>query len=324
MDTYPIDTKMFNEAFIDDDSCLKYLFKVRWPDGYVCPDCRTRGQAWMLGKGKIKCRKCHHVHSVLAGTIFHGTHTPLLTWFRIMWHICLQKNGYSALGLQRSLGFSYPTAWLCLHKLRKAMVRPGREKLSGVVEVDEAYVGGKGEGRLGRGVFGKSIVLVAAERKTSEQGRPVIGRARLLVIPDVTSGTLSDAVGELVEDGATIVTDAWSGYAKLSEKGFTHVVSRPGRKIKATPFDSECMIEEDSPLPNCHRVISLLKRWILGTLQGSVGKEHMQDYLNEFVFRFNRRSSKARGMLFWRLTQIAVGCEPTTRHSIIHPPHLAS
>ncbi len=152
MDTYPIDTKMFNEAFIDDDSCLKYLFKVRWPDGYVCPDCRTRGQAWMLGKGKIKCRKCHHVHSVLAGTVFHGTHTPLLTWFRIMWYICLQKNGYSAQGLQRSLGFSYPTAWLCLHNLRKAMVRPGREKLSGIVEVDEAYVGGKGEGRLGRGV----------------------------------------------------------------------------------------------------------------------------------------------------------------------------
>ena len=197
------------------------------------------------------------------------------------------------------------------------------EKLSGVVEVDEAYVGGKGEGRLGRGVFGKSIVLVASERKTSDQGRPVIGRARLLVIQDVTSGTLSDAVGELVENGATIVTDAWSGYAKLSEKGFTHVVSCPGRKNQSTPFDSECMIEEDSPLPNCHRVISLLKGWILGTLQGSVGKEHMQAYLNEFVFRFNRRSSKARGMLFWRLMQIAVGCEPTTRHSIIHPPHLA-
>ncbi len=260
MDTYAIDTKMFNDVFIDDASCLEYLIKIRWPDGYVCPDCHAQGQAWMLCKGKIKCRKCRHVRSALSGTVFQDSHTPLLTWFRIMWHICLQKNGYSALSLQRSLGFSYPTAWLCLHKLRKAMVRPGREKLSGVVEVDEAYAGRKCERRQGRGAFGKNIVMVAAERKTSESGRPVIGRARLLVIPDVTSGTLSDAVGELVEDGATIVTDAWSGYAKLTEKGFTHVVSRPGRKAQATPFDSVCMIEEDSPLPNCHRVISLLKK----------------------------------------------------------------
>ena len=318
MDTYPLDTKMFNDVFIDDASCLEYLVKIRWPDGYVCPDCQAHGQAWLLGKGKIKCRKCRHVHSALSGTVFQDSHTPLLTWFRIMWHICLQKNGYSALSLQRSLGFSYPTAWLCLHKLRKAMVRPGREKLSGVVEVDEAYVGGKCEGRHGRGAFGKNIVMVAAERKKSGNGRPVIGRARLLVIPDVTAGTLADAVGELAEKGATIVTDAWRGYAKLPEKDFTHVVSRQGRKTADTPFDSECMIEEDSPLPNCHRVISLLKRWILGTLQGSVGKEHMQDYLNEFVFRFNRRSSKARGMLFWRLMQIAVDCAPTTRRSIIN------
>ena len=284
MDTYPLDTKMFNDVFIDDASCLEYLVKIRWPDGYVCPDCQAHGQAWLLGKGKIKCRKCRHVHSALSGTVFQDSHTPLLTWFRIMWHICLQKNGCSALSLQRSLGFSYPTAWLCLHKLRKAMVRPGREKLSGVVEVDEAYVGGKCEGRHGRGAFGKNIVMVAAERKKSGNGRPVIGRARLLVIPDVTSETLADAVGELVEKGATIVTDAWRGYAKLPEKDFTHVVSRQGRKTADTPFDSECMIEEDSPLPDCHRVISLLKRWILGTLQGSVGKEHMQDYLNEFVF----------------------------------------
>ena len=317
MDTYPKNTKMFDESFKDDASCLEYLFRIRWPEGYVCPTCQTHNLFWMLDKGKVKCRKCHHVHSALSGTVFQDTHTPLLIWFRAMWHICLQKNGYSALSLHRSLGFSYPTAWLCLHKLRKAMERPGRELLSGDVEVDEAYVGGKREGRAGRGAFGKRIVLVAVERRKTAQGHLVIGRARLKVIPNVTMETLNGTVEEMVERGSTVITDAWRGYAGLAGIGFTHTISRVKGKTMKTPFVEDCMIEEDSPLPNCHRVISLLKRWILGTLQGSVGKEHMQDYLNEFVFRFNRRSSKARGMLFWRLMQLAVACDPTTRAAII-------
>lgn len=319
MDEYPKNSKMFNETFTTDASCFDYLFKIRWPEGYVCPVCHERGHFWLLDKGKVKCKGCHHVQSILSGTVFQGTHTPLKTWFQIMWHICLQKNGYSALSLQRSLGFSYPTAWLCLHKLRKAMVRPDRERLSGEVEIDEAYVGGTHEGRSGRGAFGKSIVLVAVERKRSEKGMPILGRARLQVIPDVKEKTLNECVMSMVDKGAAVVTDAWRGYSGLGGQGFTHIVSRSKSKVLKTPFDEECMIEEDSPLPCCHRVISLLKRWILGTMQGSVGKDHLQDYLNEFVFRFNRRSSKARGMLFWRLVQMSVAQAPTTRAEIIIP-----
>jgi len=319
MDTYPINTRMFNETFKDDAACLEYIYQNRWPDGFVCPVCQAKGRFWRLVKGKIKCRECHHMTSILSGTVFQDTHTPLLTWFQIIWHLCLQKNGYSALSMQRSLSLSYATAWLCLHKLRKAMVRPGRELLKGEVEVDEAYVGGKKEGRAGRGAFGKNIVIVAVERKKTEDGHRVIGRARLQVIPDVTGKTLTESVASLVEKGSTVITDSWRGYSRLNEMGFTHIVSRQASKQMKTPFDSDCMTEEDSPLPKCHRVISLLKRWILGTLQGSIGKDHMQDYLNEFVFRFNRRNSKARGMLFWRLIQLAVACNPTTRDEIIPP-----
>ena len=313
MNEYPHNTKEFDSWFSDETACLHYMIKLHWPDGFECPYCHSKKKSWLLNCGRIKCGICRRESSVTSGTIFYRSHLPFLTWFKIMWHICLQKNGYSALSLQRLLGFSYPTAWLCLHKLRKIMVRTGRELLDGDVEVDESYVGGVHEGKRGRGADGKEIVFLAVEKKKSDKNSYIIGRIRLLCIPDVTRKTLWNAISATIAPGSTIITDGWKAYNGIDKIGFKHSVVK--NKIE-TPFNEQNDITNDSLLPKCHRVVSLLKRWILGTLQGSIGKEHMQDYLDEYTFRFNRRNSKSRGMLFWRLAQMAVDNEPTTRKQI--------
>ena len=257
-----------------------------------------------MSNGLLLCGGCRRQVSVLRGTIFQDSHLPLATWFRAMWHVCVQKNGASALGLQRALGLgSYETAWLCLHKLRKAMIRPGRDRLSGTVEVDETFLGGERPGKRGRGAEGKTLVLIAAAQ--DGQG---IGRIRLAQIKDASARTLARALGSMVEPGATITTDGWSGYASLEGAGYGHEVVR-----------SFGNVGEDL-LPRCHRVASLLKRWIMGTLQGSLSEKHLPDYLNEFTFRFNRRTSRSRGKLFYRLAQLAVLHEATTYAEIIDPP----
>ncbi len=256
---------------------------------------------WPMNNGLILCASCRRQISTLQGTIFQDSHLPLITWFRVMWYICVQKNGASALGLQRALGLgSYRTAWLCLHKLRRAMVRPGRDRLSGKIEVDETYVGGKHEGKRGRGAAGKTIVLVAAE-----QCGKGIGRIRLQCVADVSGEELKPAVKELVTAGSEIITDGWQGYNGLPTEGYSRTID-----------NTDDSLMNESMLPRCHRVASLLKRWIIGTLQGSVSKDHMQDYLNEFTFRFNRRKSASRGKLFYRLAQYAVITEPATYKEI--------
>lgn len=317
MENYPNTSKEFQSQFVDEQDCINYLIQVRWPDGYVCPFCGAKESFWFTERYLLKCSKCRRRHSILSDTVFQGTHTPLLAWFRIMWHICLQKNGYSALSIQRSLGISYPTAWLCLHKLRKAMVHNDQDLLSGEVEVDECYVGGVCKGRRGRGGDGKSIVMVAAEKRIlPKTGRTVFGRIRLRCISNVSSEVLCGTIKELIAPGSTICTDGWKGYKRLQSEGYCHIVFRQSTKKDKTPFESDIQVNDDSSLPLCHRVISLLNRWILGTLQGSIGKDHVQDYLNEFTFRFNRRSSKYRGKLFWRLVQMTLNHLPTTQHEI--------
>jgi transposase-like protein len=303
MDDYPTSIAALEKRFATQDACLSYLVGLRWPSGYVCPWCgSTKG--WGMENGRILCVGCRHQQSVMAGTVLQDSHTPLPTWFRAMWHICANKNGMSAQNLQRLLGLrSYNTAWLCLHKLRRAMVRPGRECLSGIVEADETYVGGPREGKSGRGAFGKQIIFIAAEVR----GRKV-GRIRLSHIPDVSGATLGCAVAETVAKGSIVRTDGWKGYNNLATCGYGHEVTSGNAEELA-----------DIALPKCHLVISLLKRWILGTLQGNVGKEHLQDYLNEFTFRFNRRNSKSRGLLFYRLAQLAVVTAPNPRSKIVPP-----
>lgn len=319
MTVYPANTKEFNEAFKDDATCLEYLYEIRWPNGFVCPVCKTRGRFWRLAKGRIKCQKCRHTTSILSGTIFQDTHTPPLTWFRIIWHLCLQKNGYSAMSMQRSLDLTYATSWLCLHKLRKAMVRPGRELLHGEVELDEVRVGERHRLAGDKAPLEKSIVLIAVERKRTSKGHYVIGRARLQVLPDITRKTLTQNILSTIEKGSTIITDSGYDYSWLKIQGYQHFVSSPPLESLNDIFLKPRIIKEDSPLPKCNRIVNLLKRWILGTHQGSMSRKHLQDYLNEFVFRFNRRSSKARGMLFWRMLQQAVTYGPTHREKLLTP-----
>jgi transposase-like protein len=211
-----------------------------------------------------------------------------------MWHMTSQKQGISALGVQRELKLgSYRTSWNWLHKLRRALVRPGRDRLSGTVEVDETYIGGEQSGKRGRGAAGKVPVLVAVE---VTGGR--MGRIRLRRVPDVSADSLTPAVVENVEPGSEVRTDGWKGYNGLSSAGYKRLIVRE---------DADA---GESELLHVHRVTSLLKRWLLGTHQGAVQPSHLEYYLDEFTFRFNRRTSGSRGLLFHRLLQQAMATKP--------------
>jgi len=238
--------------------------------------------------------------SVTAGTVFQDTRKPLRLWFRAMWHIVSQKQGVSALGLQRVLGLPrYETVWIWLHKLRTAMVRPGRERLSGPVQVDETYIGGPRPGKRGRGAAGKTLVVVAAEDKGEH-----LGRIRLRRVADASGASLIPAVQGAVAPGSPVRTDGWGGYVGLAAKGYTHNVIRQDADVG------------ENLLPLAHRAVASLKRWLAGTHQGAVRPSHLDYYLDEFTFRFNRRTSRSRGKLFYRLVQQAVAIEPVTGHDI--------
>lgn len=247
-----------------------------------------------MKRGLFWCQQCDHQVSVTAGTLFNDTHKPLRLWFEAMWYVTNQKSGVSALGLQRVLGLgSYHTAWKWLQKLRRAMVRPGRDRLSGVVEVDEIFIGGERAGKRGRGAGGKTLVVIAAQQ--DEKG---IGRIRLGQVVNAAGESLEPAVQQMVEPGTEVHTDGWGGYHGLAALGYKHTV------IRETPDLG------DNLLPLANRVASLLKRWLLGTHQGAVRSSHLDYYLDEYTFRFNRRTSKSRGMLFYRLIGQAVHLNP--------------
>jgi len=293
---YPANLIEFIDWFPTDEACLQYLEAVRWPNGFRCPKCQSE-QFWPVrGKALKECAECHYQTSVTAGTIFEGTRKSLRLWFFTMWLVTAEKNGISAMGLQRELGFSrYETAWTWLHKLRRAMVRPGRDRLSGLVEIDETYVGGSEKGLRGRGAEKKHIVVIAAEEKPEG-----IGRIRLRRVPSASGKSLLSFIQDVVEPGSTIRTDGWQGYNRLSSLDYNHDVVNVSR--------SEEMASE--LLPHVHRIASLLKRWLLGTHQGTVGGKHLDYYLDEFTFRFNRRKSRERGKLFYRLVQQAMQVDP--------------
>ena len=302
MEDYPKTLTDLERRFSVDQACRDYLFALRWPDGFECPRCETR-KAWPTQRGLWLCAGCRRQVSVTAGTIFQDSRLPLTLWFRAMWYLTSQKNGTSALGLQRILGFgSYQTAWAWLHKLRRAMVRPGRDRLGGTVEVDETYIGGEKPGKRGRGAEGKTLVVIAAQLDGKR-----IGRIRLAQVPDASAQSLGGAVTRSVEPRSAIRTDGWSGYSGLDALGYAHEVIRPAAEVG------------ENLLPNCHRVASLLKRWLLGTHQGAVSHEHLGYYLDEFTFRFNRRTSASRGKLFYRLVQQAVQEAPHTYRQLVKP-----
>jgi len=304
MEDYPRNLNEFDVRFRTEEACREYLFQLRWPDGFRCPQCGW-GEYRPVKKILLRCGACRHQASVTAGTIFQDTRTPLRVWFQAMWWVTTQKNGASALGLQRVLGLQrYETAWTMMHKLRRAMVRPGRDLLTGRVEVDECYVGGPEEDLRGRLNLEKALVVVAAQ----EDG-PGIGRIRMRQIVDASAGSLMPFVQESVAPGSVIHTDGWLGYSPLERNGYEHEITfLKGKKKTASEL-----------MPRVHRVIALLKRWLMGTHQGAVSHKHLGYYLDEFTFRFNRRRSKSRGKLFFRLVQQAVTVDPVTRYRIVHP-----
>jgi transposase-like protein len=292
--------------FPDDEACLDYMEWLRWPDGFRCPRCAGR-VGWRLSSGRWECAFCGRQTSVTAGTIFHRTRTPLQLWFAAAWQMTSQKHGVSALGVQRSLGLgSYQTAWAMLHRYRAAMVRPGRERLSGHVEVDEAYIGGVEDKVHGRETETKAIVAIAVEIENPKG----FGRIRLGHVPDVTKESMLPFIDGAVQAGSTIHTDGWQAYVTLGERGYEHE-----RTVMRQQSDPAHVV-----MPGVHRIASLLQRWLLGTHQGAVTREHLDAYLNEFTFRFNRRRSRRRGLLFYRLLEQAILADPITYRSLIANP----
>jgi len=306
---YPGTYQQFLEWFDDEAACRCYLVRCRWPEGFECARCGAESEPWTTSRGYLHCRKCGSEVSVTAGTIFERTRLPLKSWFAAMWFVTSQKDGASALGLKRVLGFgSYQTAWAWLHKLRQAMVRPGRERLSGRIEVDETYIGGTDTGgKRGRGSEKKEIVVIAVEVK-SPKG---FGRLRMRRIADVSGESLVPFVCDVAEKGSEILTDGWGGYNKLSKRGYKH------ERVFVCDTGDPAHVS----MPAVHRIAALVKRWLLSTHQGSVSQKHLEYYLDEYTFRFNRRSSRSRGMLFYRLMQQAVVTPPLPYRQIVERNH---
>jgi transposase-like protein len=301
---YPRHWREFLSWFATEAACLQFLEQLRWPSGFVCPQCDMGEEPFHASRGRLICRACRSQTSVIAGTLLEKTRTPLTTWFAAIWYVTNQKHGCSALGLQRVLGLgSYQTAWAMLHRLRRAMVRPGRERLRGVVEVDETYFGGQKRSVGGRHGRYKDIITIAVELHEPRG----FGRVRLRRVDDVSEDSLLPFVTDSIELGSHVHTDGWSGYNALTRLGYHHQ-----RTVLRTHAD-----QAHVAMPGVHRVASLLKRWLLGTHQGAIQPAYLDDYLNEFAFRFNRRSSRSRGLLFYRLMEHITASEPITYRQII-------
>jgi transposase-like protein len=302
---FPRTMMEFDDRFSSEDACRDYLMRIRWPDGFRCPSCGA-DRYWPVSGHLLECRSCGRQTSLTAGTVMHGTRKPLRMWFMAMWWICTQKTGGSARGLQRLLGLgSYQTAWAWLHKLRRAMIRTGREPLEGPVEVDDGFIGGEEEGVIGRKTLRKAKIVVAVE--ISGPLRSQVGRVRIRHVDDFSASSLVGFVEEAVCPGSRIITDAWTGYAPLEQKGFVHEVHN-----KAS--DSADTLRM---LANVHKVVSLLKRWLMGTHQGAVRQQQLQHYLDEFVFRHNRRKSRHVGKVFYRMLQGSAATAPTPYKRLI-------
>jgi len=303
---YPRSTGEFQAWFRSDADCLDYLAWVRWPGGFTCPSCGHAG-GWRLGGARYECAACHRSTSVTAGTIFDRTRTPLTVWFTACWLFATQKDGISALSLKRSLEIgSYQTAWAMLHRLRSVLVRPGRDRLAGTVEVDETYIGGEELGLRGGRARGKKVLVIIAVERIEPRG---FGRARMALLADTSAASLRAFLVDNVEPGATVITDGLQSYRPAVIEPYIH-----DRLVGAAgPAASKL-------LPGVHTVASLAKRWLLGTHQGAVDEAHLASYLNEFVFRFNRRRSRSRGLVFYRMLELAAAHEPVRYRDLIANP----
>lgn len=300
---YPDTIREFFHMFPDEKSCLNYLIDLRWPTGFRCPACDHSSTPWYESRNRLACPRCRHKVTITADTIFDKTRTPLTTWLEAAWHVTTAKNGLSAKTLERTIGTSYHVAWMMLQRFRVAMVNSERMKLTGTVEVDETFVGGEEHGgKRGRGTD-KDIVVIAVEIK---EGRG-FGRTRMRHIPDASGASLLPFIQDSISPDATLITDGWRGYSPVDRYGYT-------REIKNIS-DSDDFAQVH--MPGVHRLASLLKRWILGTHQGSVSGMHLQAYLEEYTFRFNRRNSKSRGLVFKRLIEHSLLTKPITQADIV-------
>lgn len=309
---YPKNWAQFIDRFHSEDTCRKYLEDLRWPGGFVCAKCAHQGDPTRLTRGRLMCRRCKFQSSVTAGTIFDKTRTELRIWFAGIWYVTNQKQGVNALGLQRVLGLgSYETAWTMLHRLRRAMVRPGREQLHGEIEVDETYLAlGDRKSPIspkGRKSNTAQILVAVAVEILQPKG---FGRIRLKRINRGDQATLENFVSETIAPRSLVHTDGSAVYLRLKELGFEH--RHTVHLGSATPAHES--------MPGVHRVAALLQRWLLGTHHGAVQPSQLEFYLDEFVFRFNRRTSASRGLLFYRLLQQAVVTGPVTYDSVVAKP----
>jgi len=313
---YPRNWNQFLDWFASEEACLAYLEQLRWPAGFVCPSCGVAEEPYRSSRSRLMCRSCGHQGTVTAGTIFEKTRTPLRVWLAGAWYVTNQKLGVSALGLQRVLGLGgYETAWTMLHRFRRAMVRPDRERLGGLVEVDEAWLSisdrddaqaRKQATRRKRSTHQVGVVI--AVEMLEPRG---FGRIRVRRIDNASTEQVVPFIQANVEPGSKLRTDGSAAYRDLKDLGFDH--------HRIVMLGSETAAH--ASMPGVHRVAALIKRWILGTHHGSIQAAHLDAYLDEFVFRFNRRSSGSRGMLFYRLLQQAVVTDPVTYADVVNPPH---
>src|SRR3954452_7062447 len=307
-DDLPEDMPSFLARFGSDEQCREYLFKARWPDGFRCVACGHDDAYTLKTKIVYECVACRKQHSLLVGTIFEQTKTGLGRWFLAVYLVTSSKGGIAAAELRRQLGFgSYGTAWSWLHKIRKAMVRPDRQPLAGRVEADETYVGGPRPGKRGRGAAGKTLVGGAVEAGRGEARGRRLGRLRLAALPDASAASLGAFLAAHVAGPATVTTDGWRGYLGLPAAGYDH------EPVSSSASRGDAALR----LPGIHLVFSLAKRRLLGTHHGAVSERHLPAYLDEYVFRFNRRTV-SHG--FARLIEQAVKTRPTTYREIIATP----
>jgi len=295
----------FRHRFSDEDACRAYLFESRWPGGFVCPGCGGVEAGGEHRRHLWQCKRCGRQTSVTAGTVMHKTRLPLALWFWAAYLVSTHGPGISALRLRRQLGINrYETAWLILHKLRRAMVAPEREPLIGEVEVDEGFLGGRDTDlRGGRQRDGKPLVGVAVEVRGNGSGR-----LRLHLLADASAASLTAFVSSSVAAGAIVHTDGWQGYSRLRAAGFEH---QPHKQRARFP-------DRDWVLPRAHRALSNLKTWLQGTHHG-VSPQHLQVYLDEFVYRHNRRHTPLAG--FQTLLGLGTIHHPTTYREITRPQH---
>jgi len=282
----------FQRRFSTEAACAQALEQMRWPKGFVCPRCGQTKASRISTRHLLQCAACDYQASLTAGTIFHKTRTPLLKWFWAIWLVAQDKGGASALRLSKQLEISYRTAWTMLHKLRKAMgQRDAIYSLTGLIEMDDAYIGGRGKGRRGRGT-GKTPVVVMVENRGERAG--YIG---IKAVTSTGGRPLSKAALEKIAPGQEIRTDGWSGYKGLAQLGYRHhAETTPGHLAH-------------EKLPWVHIAISNAKRFVLGTYHG-VSFKYLQAYLDEYCYRFNRRSWEPQ--LATRLLNACLVAKPVT------------